>query len=63
MKSNGLFMRVGKLSHLMPSVSTEVTGSEQWNAVGVSLEKTREGKKSGRGKQKETTADSMEPLR
>lgn len=45
-------MRVGKLSHLMPSVSAEVTGSEQWCTAGVSLDKVREGKKSGRGKQR-----------
>ncbi len=52
MKSNALFMRVGKLSHLMPSVSVEVTGSEQCCTAGVSLDKVREGKKSGRGKQR-----------
>lgn len=52
MKSNALFMRVGKLSHLMPSVSAEVTGSEQCSAAGVSLDKVREEKKSGRGKQR-----------
>lgn len=44
MKSNALFTGVGKLSHLMPSVSAEVTGSEQCSAAGVSLDKVREGK-------------------
>lgn len=41
MKSNALFMRVGKLSHLMPSVSAEVTGSEQCSAAGGVLGQNR----------------------
>lgn len=47
MKSNALFTRAEKLSHLMPSVSVEVTVSEQSSAAGVSLDRAREGKKSG----------------
>lgn len=51
MKSNALFMRVGKLSHLMPSVSAGVTGSDLCSTAGVSLDNAGGGKKSGRGKQ------------
>lgn len=41
MKSNVLSMRVGKLCHLMPSVSEEVTGSEQCSAAGGVLGQSR----------------------
>lgn len=63
MKSNALFTGVGKLSHLMPSVSAEVTGSEQCSAAGVSLDKVREGRKKWPRQTKETGMDSLEPLK
>lgn len=63
MKSNVLFMRKRKLSHLMPSVSTEVTGSEQCSAAGVSLDEVRGREEKWPRQTKETSADSLEPLR